>query len=95
MAKLQDFRSDFRKGRTGTGLRVRQDVKAYSSSVKEALNMMVLSDGRIGRRWGTEIQLGLSADTRLETWDFAEGNLASQSRSCFSKPLRGGRHEGP
>lgn len=75
MAKLQDFRSDFRKGRTGSGLRVRQDVKAYSSSVKEALNMMVLSDGRIGRRWGTEIQLGLSADTRLETWDFAEGNL--------------------
>ena len=74
MATLQDFRSDFRKGRTGSGLRVRQDVKAYSSSVKEAENMMVLSDGRIGRRWGTEIKLALSGDTRLEVWNFAEGD---------------------
>jgi len=45
MAKVQDFRSDFRKGRTGTALRIRQDVKSYTSSLKEAKNMMVLAMG--------------------------------------------------
>ena len=74
MAKVQDFRSDFRKGRTGTALRIRQDVKSYTSSLKEAKNMMVLSDGRIARRWGTEVKEVLTGKVRLETWDYSEGN---------------------
>ncbi len=74
MAKVQDFRSDFRKGRTGTALRIRQDVKSYTSSLKEAKNMMVLSDGRIARRWGTEVKEILTGKVRLETWDYSEGN---------------------
>jgi len=74
MAKVQDFRSDFRKGRTGTALRIRQDVKSYTSSLKEAKNMMVLSDGRIARRWGTEVKEALTGKVRLETWDYSEGN---------------------
>lgn len=74
MGKIQDFRSDFRKGRTGSSLRIRQDANAYFSSVRDANNMMVLSDGRIQRRWGTFVKQPLTADARLEVWDFAEAD---------------------
>ncbi len=53
MPKIRDFRADFRRGRTGGAIQVRQSSNAYSSSVRDALNMMVLADGRIARRWGT------------------------------------------
>tara|TARA_R110002074_G_scaffold23443_3_gene70989 strand:- start:454 stop:2790 length:2337 start_codon:yes stop_codon:yes gene_type:complete len=72
MAKIQDFRSDFRKGRTGNSLRIRQDSEAYFSSLKDAENMMVLSDGRIARRWGTHVRMALTEAARIEVWDYAE-----------------------
>lgn len=68
--KLHDFRADFRKGRTGPGLRVRQDTQAYKASVREAQNMMVLSDARMERRWGTLMRVDLGEDARIEAWDY-------------------------
>lgn len=53
MPKIRDFRADFRRGRTGGALQVRQDATSYQSSVRDANNMMVLADGRIAKRWGT------------------------------------------
>ena len=71
MPTLTDFRADFRKGRTGSGLRIRQDAQAYTSSVREANNMMVLGDGRIGRRWGTKYIKGFSSGIRIEPWYYS------------------------
>jgi len=71
MPTLTDFRADFRKGRTGSGLRIRQDAQAYTSSVREANNMMVLGDGRIGRRWGTKYLKGFSSGIRIEPWYYS------------------------
>ena len=45
MPSTREFRADFRKGRTGRGMRVRQDTEAYQASLKDALNMMVLPNG--------------------------------------------------
>ena len=72
MPTLTDFRADFRKGRTGSGLRIRQDAKAYTSSVREAKNMMVLGDGRIARRWGTKYLKGFSSSIRIEPWYYSD-----------------------
>lgn len=55
MPKIRDFRADFRRGRTGGALQVRQDATSYQSSVRDANNMMVLADGRIAKRWGTYV----------------------------------------
>ncbi|MGB1178345.1 MAG: hypothetical protein ACPG4J_03645, partial [Lentibacter algarum] len=72
MPTLTDFRSDFRKGRTGSGLRIRQEAQSYTSSVREANNCMVLADGRIGRRWGTKrLETLADGDTRIEPWYFS------------------------
>ena len=72
MPTLTDFRSDFRKGRTGSGLRIRQEAKSYTSSVRDANNCMVLADGRIGRRWGTKrIETLADGDTRIEPWYYS------------------------
>jgi len=74
MPTLTDFRADFRKGRTGSGLRIRQDAQAYTSSVREANNMMVLGDGRLGRRWGTKYlkEIYASNHIRIEPWYYSD-----------------------
>jgi len=74
MPTLTDFRADFRKGRTGSGLRIRQDAQAYTSSVREANNMMVLGDGRLGRRWGTKYIKGFTSAIRIEPWYYSDTN---------------------
>ncbi|MFD2175687.1 hypothetical protein [Rhodobacter lacus] len=74
---------DFRKGRLGPGMNARQDTKAYSSSVAEAQNMMVLADGRLMRRWGTFARAALAEGTRIEEWVFADGDETS-FLLCFS-----------
>lgn len=73
MPMIHYAQSDFRKGRIGDRMRVRQDTQAYQSSLRDAENMMVLADGTIARRWGTLIEQALTADTRLIAWDYAAG----------------------
>jgi len=68
MPSLHDFRSNFRFGRVKGGLRVRQDTKAYPASVRDAENMMVLADGTIRRRWGTEYKFDAGGLARIEPW---------------------------
>ncbi len=75
MPQIRDFRSDFRRGRTGGALRVRQDSNAYSSSVREANNMMVLGDGRLARRWGTQTLDNLADELRIIPWEFNDSAL--------------------
>ena len=70
MPSLHDFRSNFRFGRVGDGLRVRQDGKAYGASLRDARNVMVLSDGTVRRRWGTVRQASLPGETRIEGWSY-------------------------
>ena len=71
MPKLHDFRSDFRKGRTGQALRAKPQAQAYVSGLFDCLNMMVVSDGSLKKRWGTIEQMALAADTRIESWIFS------------------------
>ena len=70
------MQADFRRGRIGSGMRTRQDTKAYASSVRDADNMMVLSDGRIRRRWGTLQRLALTGQARIVGWDYANGDTS-------------------
>jgi hypothetical protein len=74
MPKLHDFRADFSAGRTGHGLRIRQDTEAYRASLYDANNMMVVSDARVRRRFGTLHRQQLAGKTRLESWKFSELN---------------------
>lgn len=64
---------DFRKGRIGNGMRVRQDTKAYKQSVRDARNWSIIADGRSRRRWGTLIRMALPDALRIEPWNYAEG----------------------
>lgn len=78
--KLHDFRADFRKGRVGSGLRVRPDTKAYTASLRDADNMMVLNNGHCVRRWGTLNRLELDSAARIEIWAY---DAAQEQRTFF------------
>ena len=66
MPSLHDFRSDFRRGRTGDGLRINQGAKAYTASMFDADNFMINNSGEAIRRWPTEIKTTLLGEARLE-----------------------------
>lgn len=72
MPTLHDFRADFRMGRTGQGLRIKQDTRAYKAGLLDARNMMVLSDNNAVRRWGTLVRRELASAARIEPWVFAK-----------------------
>jgi hypothetical protein len=74
MPTLHDFRADFSAGRTGKGLRIRQDTKAYRASVFDADNMMVEADNRLSRRWGTLRRASIPGAARLEHWVYSEAD---------------------
>lgn len=69
--RLFHTQHDFRKGRIGKGMQGRVDTTAYMSSCRDAENMMVLSDGRLRRRWGTIIRAAVNEDGRLIPWDYS------------------------
>lgn len=73
MPQLHYAQADFRKGRIGDRMRIRQETDAYRQSVRDAENMMVLADGTIRRRWGTIIEREIEGEARLIGWDFAAG----------------------
>jgi hypothetical protein len=81
--QMRDGRFDFRMGTIGQGLRVRPDTKAFTSGFRDSQNMHVRSNGEAVRRWGTWEREILIGETRLETWDFAEGD-ATQFLLMFS-----------
>lgn len=72
MPTLHDLRASFTAGRTGHGLRIREDTDAYRASLFDADNCMVMNDGRARRRWGTFLSHPNlpNAKTRLERWEF-------------------------
>jgi len=83
MPKLHDFRADFRAGRTGDALRVREDTDAYRASVYDAENMMITAENQMFRRWGTLDRFALTGDTRLWAWEFSQAS-AEQFLMLFS-----------
>ena len=80
MPTLHDFRSDFRRGRTGDGLRINTGAKAYTASMFDADNFMVNNSGEAIRRWPTEIKDTLLGEARLEG---AELGVANTLRFLF------------
>lgn len=77
MGRLRTYQTNFRRGRIGNGLLARTDTNAYQAALKEAKNMMVLNDGRIVRRWGTEFKIDLAEEARIESWEYATGLTTS------------------
>jgi len=77
VGRLRTFQTNFRRGRIGNAVLGRMDTNAYQSSVKDARNMMVLSDGRCVRRWGSEWKKDLTEEARIESWEYAAGEKSS------------------
>lgn len=76
MPKLHDARVNFSAGRTNKTLSNREAADAYSGSIYDANNMMVTSEAKLSRRWGTFIRQSLANGDRIEGWNFARIDTA-------------------